>query len=79
MTLRKRKIEEPTKPGLAADLACMVLDSRVWKYDRLGWHQVARNLANKLLSQSLEVERLTKRVRALEAQAAKLHKMGRKT
>jgi len=72
--MRKRKIETPITPGLAADLACVVLDLKVWRYDRKGWHQVARNLANKLLAQSLEVERLNKRVRELEDQAAKLHK-----
>jgi len=50
----------------ASDLACAALDRPMRFYTHKGWYQVARNLANRLLDESLEVERLTRRVHELE-------------
>jgi len=51
---------EEAKPKLAVEWACAVLDAGQWKYDRKGWHDVARVGARK-------VSRLVTYVAVLEA------------
>lgn len=55
--------------GRLSEWACAVLDVSRWKYDRKGWHDVARLGANKIIDLlrytemlEAEVERLRKEV-----------------